>query len=234
MSECTNPEIGDLLHGYELNTLSEKDADKFEIHLLQCEYCFKKFKKFQQKAGLLRTDKIIYEEIGKEMPKDEETVSVLSDLWKHLWPKGSFILKPAALYIIILLMITPAYHGTFMLMHQISHEVTQTLALLPQEYEVRDLRDANVIKKNLGGLITLTFHYPDALEGKHYRIVIEHQDGTAIYDNRGFNSFNVVNDGSLSFEASVFKPGKYILKVCDPEVDADTAVQEYRFSVADK
>lgn len=39
ISACTNPELGSLLHGYELSTLSESDAVRFEDHLVECGYC---------------------------------------------------------------------------------------------------------------------------------------------------------------------------------------------------
>jgi len=90
-----------------------------------------------------------------------------------------------------------------------------------------------VTNKRLGGIITLAFHYPDALEGKEYRIVIEHEDGMIIYDNREFSSFNLVHDGSLSFEASAFKTGEYTLKIHDYAIGADISAQEYRFLVVD-
>ena len=32
MSECNNPELGALLHGFELNALSEEDRDRFRTN----------------------------------------------------------------------------------------------------------------------------------------------------------------------------------------------------------
>lgn len=36
---CNEPEIGQWLVSYELNNLTEKDADQFDHHLMQCPFC---------------------------------------------------------------------------------------------------------------------------------------------------------------------------------------------------
>jgi len=38
---CTDPEIGKYILGYELDQLNDEDAEKFEIHILDCDYCVK-------------------------------------------------------------------------------------------------------------------------------------------------------------------------------------------------
>lgn len=40
MESCVDPEIGGLLPFYELNALSQDEMNAFEVHLLDCEFCF--------------------------------------------------------------------------------------------------------------------------------------------------------------------------------------------------
>lgn len=39
LQSCTHPALGELIHGYELGTLSESDALRFEDHLVECSVC---------------------------------------------------------------------------------------------------------------------------------------------------------------------------------------------------
>ena len=51
--ECTNPEIGKLLHAYELNSLNEEQNDRFEAHLIGCDYCYHEVIQFSNRAEII-------------------------------------------------------------------------------------------------------------------------------------------------------------------------------------
>jgi anti-sigma factor RsiW len=52
MSKCVDPKLEKMLHHYELGLLSDEDREAFELHLLDCEHCFGRVKKFQATAKL--------------------------------------------------------------------------------------------------------------------------------------------------------------------------------------
>ena len=111
MSECTDPHLGALLHAYGLNALSEEDFKRFEIHLLECEHCYEQLKKFRQVAPLLRSDRDVREMVREAARGQEESKSFWGKLGHKLWPDTPLVLKPAVAYILILLMVVPAYYG---------------------------------------------------------------------------------------------------------------------------
>lgn len=47
MEQCTDYSIGVLITQYELGQLNEKDCDRFEEHLLNCDYCSKEIEKME-------------------------------------------------------------------------------------------------------------------------------------------------------------------------------------------
>ena len=56
MSECINEDVGRLLHAYELGQLDENDCERFEEHLMECDYCFEQAKKSQSISRMILTD----------------------------------------------------------------------------------------------------------------------------------------------------------------------------------
>lgn len=53
MGKCHNERFQRTLHLYELGLLSEKENDEFELHLLECDECFKKTKQYKKIARYL-------------------------------------------------------------------------------------------------------------------------------------------------------------------------------------
>ncbi|MEZ5360559.1 MAG: tetratricopeptide repeat protein [Candidatus Zixiibacteriota bacterium] len=54
MSQCSDKQIGGLLHLYELNLLSDDDRDRVERHLLDCDNCFNEYMEFRNASGIMR------------------------------------------------------------------------------------------------------------------------------------------------------------------------------------
>lgn len=56
MSECSDKNVGRLLHAFELDTLPEVQREVFEKHLYECDYCFERIQAFEKAALHLRHD----------------------------------------------------------------------------------------------------------------------------------------------------------------------------------
>ena len=55
---CTDQGIGELIGGYELGLLSDQEKERFEEHLLECQYCFESLYKTAPIAQLIRERKL--------------------------------------------------------------------------------------------------------------------------------------------------------------------------------
>ncbi|HUV67485.1 MAG TPA: FlgO family outer membrane protein [Sedimentisphaerales bacterium] len=56
MRRCHNKHFERILHAYELGILSDKERAEFEIHQLECEYCFEQARQFRDTALLIQHD----------------------------------------------------------------------------------------------------------------------------------------------------------------------------------
>jgi len=225
MSECTNKEIGRLLHGYEIGILSESDCEKFETHLLECEHCHNLLLEFEKQAELLRSSpkaKVVIDDILSEKEKRE---SFWARLWNHLWPKTHFILKPAITYLIIIVLAVPAYYGLKREPAPAIEEIRQTIHLSPIRIA------AQALKKGLGDNGLLTFRFDNYYPGNPYKVMIESEDGIIIYDNADFHSFDQRSIGNLSLDISGMKAGKYHMVISDTQADSPQVIQEYWFRI---
>ena len=49
--DCTNKRFADMLHHYELGMLTDEQRREFELHLLECDYCFGRVEKLKRRPG---------------------------------------------------------------------------------------------------------------------------------------------------------------------------------------
>ena len=85
MNGCTNHNSGIFLHAYELGALSEQESQRFEMHLLECKYCFDQFNDFTRISALVANDislRSLIAEVTRFMPLPE---SKIGNLWTSLW-----------------------------------------------------------------------------------------------------------------------------------------------------
>lgn len=226
MSKCKDPDLGVLLHAYELNVLSEEDIERFEIHLLGCEHCFDQLKNFEQEAALLTSDDEVRELVGdavrEEYPQAE---LLLRRLWRYIWPDTPVVFKPALAYLLILLMILPAYHGLKKFTEGQIRAV-QTISLFPGRSTAED-----VFKISVGDDGLISFVFRGAVVGESYRVVIECEDGRVVFRDDAFRRFDEYETGRLLLPIVKMKPGGYRLVITDPRVEPPLNKQEYSFKI---
>ncbi len=226
MSKCKDPKLGALLHAYELNALSQEDAEKVEIHLLGCEHCFNQLSNFELEAALLSSSdevkELITEAAREEYPQTE---SLLKRLWRYVWPETPLVLKPALAYLLILLMILPAYHGVKELTEDKIRRV-QTISLLPDRSSQGD-----AFKTSVGGDGLLRFVFRGAVAGQAYEVTIESEDGAVVFRDGAFDGFDEYGTGQLLLPLARMNPGNYRLVITDPRAEAPLNGREYGFGI---
>lgn len=226
MSKCKDSDLGGLLHAYELNALSQEEAERFETHLLECEHCFNQLKSFEQEAVLLSSNdevkQLIREAAMEESPQAE---SLLKKFWRYLWPEIPFFFKPALAYLLILLLILPAYRGLKKLTKDQIRPV-QIISLFPDRSIPEDVFEISVGDDGL-----LSFVFRGAVAGEGYRVVIESQDGTVVFRDDAFGSFDQYGTGRLLLPLSKMRPGEYRLVITEPDGETPFNRQEYSFRI---
>jgi hypothetical protein len=226
MPECTDRELGSLLLAYELGALPTAEVERFETHLLQCDYCFDELMSFRQESALLSSDSEVRSVTEASSNRQTGSESLLVRIRRSLWPHTSFILKPAVAYILILLLLIPAYRGLIRQPGSEIGEITQTLELAPK-------RDTSIgtFVKGVGGMVLLTFEFQWAETGEAHHVTIESEHGTSIYENREFRDFDWTRRGRLHLHLPDIEPGTYRLMIRGQRPDSSTASQEYFFRV---
>jgi len=228
MLKCTDLKLGALLHAYELKALSDEDAERFEIHLLECEHCFEQLKSFERVTNLLSSDEevkeLIRESSTEEYPRPE---SFLKKLWRYIWPEMPLLFKPALAYLLILLMILPAYWGLRKVTETGTEIVpVQNINLAPSRSTGED-----VFKINLGKDGLINFVFEAAIVGESYQVIIETKDGKVVYKSDSFREFDRYGTGRLLLPLAKMRPGYYRLVISDPRGEPPLNKREYTFGI---
>ena len=224
MNKCINPQLGDMLHAYELNQLSDDNREKFELHLLDCPYCFEEAQKFEKVTDLIAGDKDVKEAIKREVAIDAKKSR--AEFWQKLlelfWPRTQFVLKPAITYLVILLLAYPAYLGIRGKKESGVRQVV-SLNLVPN-------RASSAAIEQSDKDILLTFVLSGAKPARTYTVRIIAPNGEVIYQNDHFSSFDSYEVGRLIIPADKIKKGGYKLDIFDPQSETFIG-QEYTFRV---
>lgn len=226
MSKCRDQNLGKLLPAYELNALGEEEVERFEIHLLECEHCFEELKAFEQQAALLVSDHDIRRVVqglgGRETIPAQ---SLLRRVWRYLWPDAPVLFRPALAWLIILLLIVPAYLGL-----RDSPEMKigrpQVVNLTPGRSTTEDSFQTHLQRDGL-----LQFVFYGAAGGKSYRVLIQSEEGNVIYRNHHFDGFDQYGRAQLVFPSAKMKPGVYRLIITDPLAEPPLNTREYSFRI---
>jgi len=109
MSECIDKDTGVLLHAYEIRALSDSEIERFEIHLLACEYCFNEVSAFRGESSLLASDEGVKAIVREAARKFRPPESIAKRLWRYIWPDVPFVFKPAFVYLVLFMISLPIY-----------------------------------------------------------------------------------------------------------------------------
>lgn len=223
--ECTDRKLGSLLFAYEIGALGPEDIDRFELHLLECEHCFDAAQRFSRYAKMIREDEIIAGEVAKSIDSDARSLSVGKRMKQYFWPGSPLPFRPAVLYLIIIIMLYPAYTGIFHprprgFSQMQSINLSPTRASADETFSLSAGRD---------GLIV--FIFDGAIPGRKYTITIVSDDGSTIYVDDSFTAFDNFATGRLTFPLELMKPGEYRLEIYDALSDTAGDKQIYQFEI---
>jgi len=225
MSECTNKEVGNLLHAYEIGILSEQEREQFEVHMLGCEHCHSLLTSFEERASLLTTSESVKAIVKEALPRETSEEPILSRLWRVIWPKAPIMLRPAVAYAVILLLLIPAYHGLRKAPDDRMRSV-QSVHLLPGRSMTGD-----ALKVSLGDDGLLSFVLRGAVAGEDYAVTILREDDEEIFRDNSFTGFDQYETGRLLLPLAQMEPGAYRLVVSDPRAEPSLRRWEYSFRI---
>ena len=226
MVKCTDPKAGELIHAYELNALPEEERERFEIHFLTCEHCLKEIESFEREAAVMNYDDEL-KKAAKEKAGDalSESESLFSKLRQYLWPEAPIIFKPAMAYIVVLLLVLPAYNGMTRLKSRAVRPV-QSISLIP----MRSVQE-RIVRTASGTDVLISFVFDGAEEGSLYEVILASEDDEIIFSDDAFSGFDEIGMGGLICPEDKLKPGRYQLKIINPRDDTPTGTQDYSFTV---
>ena len=223
MSKCIDPKTGLLLHAYELNQLSDEDAERFELHLLECESCFSEIKKFDKTAELVANDPDIRKALGEVITGTCVSESIWVKIWKYLWSDTLWVFKPALAYFLIILLVYPAYIGLVGIGNNKIKPVN-SIFLVPERSSKTEVLS---IDKDL----VIGFVYRSAEVGKRYKIILKSNNDDIIFKDDNYTGFNKNEVGKLFLPFNKLKTGNYRLIIIDPQAELPINITEYSFKI---
>lgn len=230
MNSCKDNNIGQMLHAFELKQLDAEQSEKFELHLLDCDYCFEQVSRFENIAGLLRFDSDVRELVSSHVDaadaaparaRAERAEPFWSRLRALLWPETNLLLKPVVTYIIVLLLAYPAFVG---IRHLSERPVQGVQSLLLTG--TRTLADHTAAADRP---LVVMFRIAGAREGMTYRVTVKTESGDVVYENDQFADFNDREMATLLLAAGSLEPGRYQIEVFP--AGGDSPLHEYTFLV---
>jgi hypothetical protein len=222
--KCLQPETGKLIHAYELNTLPEKDIERFETHLLKCTYCFEQVQKFALSAELLLSDDSGKREVESFLRESNlEKPSAFGTFWRYIWPDAPLIFRPAFAMILVLILIYPAYKGIFDRPPSTAGSA-KMIHLLPE----RSIK-AETFSIPADQEIVVSFMYYEYQENKEYSVELIGENNKLIFRDQSFRNFDDYGMAAIVLPASIIRPGSYELIINDTDSTAAIRLQIYRF-----
>jgi len=214
VSQCTNTELGKLLHNYELDLLSEEDRRRFEMHLYDCRHCLTQVQEFMDVARMIEHDsdaRAIVSDIAGE-----------ADVGKsRSRKKSTTIIRFLIAAVIVVALAVPAYR------YWLQPERTSVVQTL--EFRPARTGGSDVVYLDKGGELEINFFVAEGYQGEVDLTITSVADVTVI-DEPGFADINGQGLGSITLPVSTFTVGHYMLTI---RPDPETGVPErvYMFHV---
>jgi peptidoglycan/xylan/chitin deacetylase (PgdA/CDA1 family) len=218
MSKCIDPELGALLHAYELQALTDADQERFELHLMRCRHCFDEVLGFERQARGIRQSAAARETV-LEATAGEKAAGGVRQLWGLLWPRVPLLFRPLIPYVILVLCLYPAYLGiAYLASHHDEIRATQTIQLVPN-------RAANQ------NVFSIGFSFPQAQKGREYLVEISTMEEHEVVLRYRVSTLDDLGRGELFYPLAKMKLGEYRLVISDPAGAAVGQQYEYRFRI---
>jgi len=210
MTLCTDKHVGNLLHPYELGILDEDEQQRFEAHLLNCDYCFSRLETLLPAALLLRSAPEIVgaarEAVEMAGQVEKPHKSVITRIF------SSPLARYAAAAAVLIVISVPLLQRSLFKGGPV------------QEIYLSPLRgtDAATVDLETGGPVALSFVVTGASEDSQCEVAIYGLTADTLFYDASFTAFNEAGRAIVELETSVFKPGIYTLSTanCDRSAEA--------------
>ncbi len=221
MTQCIDPDIGKLLHAFELGQTDENERERFEEHLLRCDACFEAVAAFEPAAELLRGDTEVRELAAQGAREVTSKTDWLTSLKEAIWPtERPVLLRPAVAYLALVLLAIPAYQGLKTDVRPAGHS--------PQTILLTSTRSAGSAQAGTDRGVALVFRAPDAQQGDTLIISVTDEAGDVRFVDSSFTGLIEGRLGTVIFEAGTLEPGAYQLEVTDKSLFSAT---RFRFDI---
>jgi hypothetical protein len=220
MSECVDRKFGMFLHAYELNALAEEEAERFELHLLECEHCFREVETFGRELMVLRTDEGI-----NAAARESSRENIVERFFKRFsGGRKTAVAGTLAMIATLLIIAIPVYLGLIKPAIFGGGEM-QSVLFNDNRMGVKPL----MISQGDKARIDIIFH--EVAPDKAYLIEMMHLDDSLIVESRLFDQFDANGRGTLVVSLRDKKPGLYVLTMRDPNVKPAVSLREYTFRI---
>jgi hypothetical protein len=197
MSRCLDKNLGDLLHAWELDLLTEEQCREFEVHLLECPACQESAAEFSKAARLLRENQLV----RAEAEKADRKFSPVFIRW-------------ALAAVIILGIGVPTYIHWSGAPNQ---PPEQQLIFYPMRSSGN-----RTIDLSTKGEVEFVFLAPEDASNHKLTLVVETVKGEEIYRSDNFSDIDEHGAGSFVLPADDFTAGFFRLRIITPEGDTTT------------
>jgi hypothetical protein len=227
MKECDEPDIGGLLHAYELGLLSLADEQRVETHVIGCDTCFAALREFESAALLLRTKDFaaaVVQDLAASHGRNDVKNRHTWRAW--LWPDSPLLLRPAISLAVILCLLYPAWLG----LNGNSSETVRAVpavTLLP----VRSGETPAVEIDRLNGDVLVVFVTDPPMFGQMCTIQVVGEAGEELFRIDDYRDLDEFGCGRLLIPTKLIHPGIYTLTVSSEDTSASVRSVEYKFRV---
>ena len=224
---CNNPEIGALLHAWELGILDDEDTRRFEQHLLACSVCAQQAEAFAETAQLLRSDEDLRQSVS-DSARHTSPIEVGTRSWwrRYFWPAETpLMIRPAVTLTLVLLLLYPAWRG-------LQTDSVTNIRTVPS-VSLYPSRSADALTAVAGpdDDVLISFVFEGATPDRIYELSIQSRDGKDIFREPAYRGFDRFGSGFVILPASLSPDGQYVLTVVDPRISGPQARQVYNFSI---
>lgn len=226
MKKCSNTGVGDLLHGYELNILNAAEADAFELHMLECEYCRNELVSFEGAAEYIRSSDGSRRIVEDVIRSNDSPRSFVQSVVNQIWPRNVILpLRPAFLMVLLMLIVGTKYvtRTSEMPIPQRIYPIDRLTSLA----SMRTGEQGKIFKAAERNVLTVIFN-DISIESKYLLKIISKSDGKEHYSNEN-TRFNESGATLLLLEPNSLPPGEYLIKLQDSAGNARWPEQQFRY-----
>lgn len=227
--KCIDETAGTLLHAFELGLLSPEEKDRFETHLLSCNYCYAEVKKFMPRSIMLGRAEDVKKALQEKLEGIGTEQSSQKKLSQYLWPRLPLILRPAFLYFLILVLLVPSYMGLRKIAgydRRSEIESIQMIYLTPTRTPVKNVFESG---KETDGVIFLAC--PGVDKDNRYILEILTESNLPVLVLDDFDKFDERGTTQLVLPWKLMKSGNYQLTVRESTADSTHLLCRYEFGI---